>query len=150
MLVVLGAAYALVAASTTPFSRQANLATALPIVVLAVAAVIRWPLRPQRSAGARARSPARVGADGGGAGHPFAGWVVLGLLIVGWEFAQYLLPGSRALHPTLSSMTDAVDRYYVLKAVVFFLWLWLGAAIVRAGTALDPAGEGLIAPSEVP
>ena len=52
---------------------------------------------------------------------------------MGWELAQYLLPGSRAHHPTLSSMADAVDRYYPLKVVVFFGWLWLGAAIVRDG-----------------
>ena len=55
-----------------------------------------------------------------------------------WELAEYAARGSRADHPTLSSMADAVDRYYVLKAVVFFLWLCLGAAIVRQGRAAGP------------
>ena len=37
-------------------------------------------------------------------------------------------------------MTDAVDRTYALKALVFFGWLWLGWCIVRAGTrATGPA-----------
>jgi hypothetical protein len=32
-------------------------------------------------------------------------------------------------------MADAFDRYnYVLKAIACFAWLWLGAAIVRAGS----------------
>jgi hypothetical protein len=32
-------------------------------------------------------------------------------------------------------MADAFDRYnYGLKAVASFAWLWLGTAIVRAGT----------------
>jgi hypothetical protein len=52
---------------------------------------------------------------------------------VAWELADYAARGSRADHPTLSSMLDAVDRYFVLKAFVFFLWLYLGAAIVRRG-----------------
>jgi hypothetical protein len=36
-------------------------------------------------------------------------------------------------------MVDAVDRYYVLKAVVFFAWLCLCAFVVRAGTARSEA-----------
>jgi hypothetical protein len=145
-LVGLAVAYALVAATTTPFSTQADLATALPIVVLAVAVVIRWPLSPGRGAERRARASARTH----GAQHPFAWWVVLFAAIAGWELAQYLLPGSRALHPTLSSMADAVDRYYPLKAVVFFGWLWLGAAIVRDGRPHDPARGGIVAQGEDP
>ena len=55
-------------------------------------------------------------------------------MIVAWELVQYVARGSRGAHPTLSSMADAVDRTYVLKAVVFFGWLCLGALIVRKGT----------------
>ena len=54
--------------------------------------------------------------------------------IVVWELAQYVARGSRGAHPTLSSMADALDRHYLLKAVVFFGWLCLGAFIVRQGT----------------
>jgi len=67
--------------------------------------------------------------------HPYLGWVVLVGLIVAWELVMYLVRGSRSAHPTLSSMADAFDRYnYGLKAVACFAWLWLGTAIVRAGT----------------
>jgi hypothetical protein len=121
LLVVLLAAYALVAATTTAFTGSANLVTALPIVVLAVLVVVRWPLRPH---------PLRAEP---GAGHPWRAWVVLFGALVAWELYEYAARGSRADHPTFSSMLDAVDRTYVFKAVVFFLWLFLGAAIVRRG-----------------
>jgi hypothetical protein len=31
-------------------------------------------------------------------------------------------------------MADAFDAHYLLKASAFLAWLWLGAAIIRAGT----------------
>jgi hypothetical protein len=121
VLVVLLGAYALVAATTTAFTGSANLVTALPIVALAVLVVVRWPLRPH---------PLRAEP---GAGHPWRAWVILFGALVAWELYEYVARGSRADHPTFSSMLDAVDRTYVLKAIVFFLWLFLGAAIVRRG-----------------
>ncbi len=121
LLLVAGAAYALAAATTTAFSRPANVVTALPIVVLAVLVLVRWPLRPHVPELATETS------------HPWRAWVVLFVGILAWELAEYGARGSRASHPTLSSMLDAVDRQYVLKALVFFLWLCLGAAIVRKG-----------------
>ncbi len=41
-------------------------------------------------------------------------------------------------------MADAVDRYYVLKALVFFGWLCLGAWIIETGTQ-PPASPGAAA-----
>jgi hypothetical protein len=121
-LVVVGvAAYALGAATTRAFTQPANLLTALPIVALAVLVVIRWPLRPRRAA---------ASSD---VAHAYRAWVVLFAAVVAWELATYAARGSRADHPTLSSMADAVDRSYPLKALMFFLWLYLGAAIVRRG-----------------
>ena len=114
-------AYALGAAGTTAFTKPADILTALPILALAVLVVIRWPLRPR---------PRRVGADGT---HPFRAWLVLFAAIVLWELVDYAARGSRADHPTLSSMLDAVDRFFVLKSVLFFVWLCLGAAILRKG-----------------
>jgi hypothetical protein len=114
-------AYALYAAGTTPFTRSANIATGLPIVAVVVMAVVRWPLRAR---------PLTLGPD---AGHPWRAWVCVFGAVVAWEVAEYAARGSRADHPTLSSMLDAVNRYYGLKVIIFFLWLYLGAAIVRRG-----------------
>lgn len=124
-VVVAGAAavaYSLVAAATTAFSGPANILTAIPIIMLAVLVVIRWPLRPR---------PTLLTAEGT---HPFRAWVGLFAAVVLWELAEYAARGSRADHPTLSSMLDAVDRFYLLKALVFLGWLYLGGAIVRRGT----------------
>lgn len=124
---VVAAGYAVAAASTTPFTWAADVMTAVPIVAVAVGAVVRWPARPDRSA--PLAGDGRAGPDP----HPYVGWVVLLAVVVGWELAEYLWRGSRAAHPTLSSMADAFDAHPVAKAVAFFAWLWLGAAIVRAG-----------------
>jgi hypothetical protein len=121
ILGAVAAAYALVAATTTPFSTAADLVTGVPIIVLAVLVVVRWPLRPR---------PLTLDP---GRSHPWRAWVVLFAAVVVWELVDYAARGSRADHPTLSSMLDAVDRHYILKAVVFFRWLWLGAAIIRHG-----------------
>jgi hypothetical protein len=124
------AAYALFAASTTPFTRSANIATAVPIVAVVVAVVVQWPLRAR---------PLRLGPD---AGHPWRAWVCVFGAVVVWELAEYAARGSRSDHPTLSSMLDAVNRFYGLKVIVVFLWLYLGAAIVRsAGRRQRPAGS---------
>lgn len=121
MLVVVLVAYALFAAGTTPFTRSANIATAVPIVAVVVLAGALWPLRAR---------PLRLGP---GAGHPWRTWVCVFCAVVAWELAEYAARGSRADHPTLSSMLDAVNRFYGFKVILFFLWLYLGAAIVRRG-----------------
>ena len=123
--VILG--YALWLAATTPFSSPANILTAIAIVVVVVLAIIRWPARPTRALIAGDERPR----------HPYLGWVALFVVIVAWQLVMYLVRGSRSAHPTLSSMADAFDRYnYVLKALACFAWLWLGSAIVRAGTPI--------------
>ena len=128
-LLLVGVGYALVAAATTPFTGAADVLTGLPLLVFVVAAVIRWPWRPVRMAS----------LVGPGPRHPYLPWAIVAIALVGWETANYLLPGSRADHPTFSSMTDAVDRYYGLKAIVFFLWLSLGWMIVERGAATSGA-----------
>lgn len=124
---LVGAGYALAAAATTPFSSAANIVTAVPIVALAVLVVVRWPARPR---------PVRPASGGR---RPFLAWSALFAAVVGFELVEYLVPGSRSAHPTLSSMVDAVDRYWLLKALVFFAWLCLGASIVHLGTPSAPA-----------
>jgi hypothetical protein len=124
LLAGVGCAYALVAATTTPFSKPADVMTAIPIAALAVGVVWQWPARVV---------PVRLRGDDV-PDHPYRLWVVLFAVFIAWELFNYLAHGSRAEHPTLSSMSDAVDRYYPLKALVFFGWLRLGWAIMRRGT----------------
>ena len=118
------AVYALCAATTTPFTWAANVVTAVPIVVLAVLALARWPAHPE---------PLRL-PEAQRVRHPYRPWVVLSAGVVAWELVEYLARGSRAAHPTLSSMLDALDRHYAGTAVLFFCWLCLGALIVQRGT----------------
>jgi len=139
LVVGLTVAYAFGAAATTPFSVAADVVTAVPILLLAVAAVVCWPLHPHASP-----PPADGVADAGAAGadarsHPFRPWVAITAVVVAWELVEYLAPGSRGAHPTLSSMADAVDRIFVCKALVFFAWIWLCILIVRSGRAAPGA-----------
>lgn len=118
-----GVGYALGAAATTPFTLAANVMTAIPIALLVALAIARWPLRP---------TPVRAPGH-----HPYRAWAVVGVAILLWEIVVYTARGSRAAHPTFSSMVDAVDRYYVLKAILFFAWLCVCAVVVRAGTPVE-------------
>jgi hypothetical protein len=136
MALALGAiAYSLAASATTPFSATANAATALPIAAVTVLAIAHWPLRSRPGS-----QPAVVPEGVNARGHPLRAWIVLVAVVVGFELFEYLAPGSRGAHPTVSSMADAVDRSRGLKAVVFLAWLCLGVAIVCAGTPARAAG----------
>ncbi len=137
MLVAGGVAYALGVAATRSFTVAADVMTGIPIVAVAILVVASWPLHP------RALQPV---APSRGA-HPYRSWAALFGVILVWELAQYFARGSRGAHPTLSSMTDAIDRYYPLKALVFFGWLCLGALIVRKGARAPAAST---APAEAP
>jgi len=123
-LIGLAAAYALGAAATTPFTGPADVMTAVPIALMAVLGVARWPARPRPR-------PVPAGT------HPYLPWLALVAVVVAWELANYLAPGPRGSHPTLSSMADALDHHYLLKALVFFAWLCLGASVLRLGTQMD-------------
>jgi hypothetical protein len=59
--------------------------------------------------------------------------VVLVVTFTAWELFNYLVHGSRANHPTFSSITDAIDRFYLLKTLLFVGWLAFGWRIVVAG-----------------
>jgi NADH:ubiquinone oxidoreductase subunit 6 (subunit J) len=129
--VVIG--YSLGAAATKPFTTAGNVITALPIVVLAVAVVVRWPLRT-----GVVRLPRR---QTGSAGHPYRPWVVLFAVLAAWEVFSYLVRGSRADHPTFSSITDAIDRYYVFKVVLFAVWLAVGWLVLQRGARRTARGS---------
>jgi hypothetical protein len=127
VLLVGGTAYSLVAASTTPFTLPADVLTGLAIVGMAVLLAVRWPLRPRTL---RAGAAERAGTIG----HPYLPWLALLIVFVGWELFNYLVHGTRADHPTFSSITDAIDRFYLLKTLLFLSWLAAALVIVRSGS----------------
>jgi len=53
---------------------------------------------------------------------------------VAWELFNYLVHGSRANHPTFSSITDANDRFYVLKSLLFLGWMASAWVIIGRGS----------------
>jgi hypothetical protein len=122
-----GVGYSLIAASTTPFTLPADALTGAAIVLMAVAVCVRWPLRT-RTLRSRSAAPTSVG------GHPYLPWLALIVVFVVWELFNYLVHGTRADHPTFSSITDAIDRTYVLKALMFLGWLAGAWVIVRRGS----------------
>jgi hypothetical protein len=124
LLLAGGAAYAFILATTTAFTTGADILTALPLAALAVAIFLRWPLRTRT-----VRFPRTAPA-----GRPFRPWLAWFVLLSAWEAYEYLARGSRAEHPTFSSMSDAVDRYYLLKVLVVLAWLALGWAMLRRGS----------------
>ncbi len=128
VLLVGAIAYSLIAASTTPFTKPADIVTGLAIVAFAVLVCIRWPLRT------RSLPPSS-------AGHPFVPWLLLFVLFTAWELFNYLVHGTRANHPTFSSITDAIDRFYLLKALLFLGWLAGAWVIVRRGSRAAPGAN---------
>jgi hypothetical protein len=129
VLLVGGGAYALIAASTTPFTLPADVLTGVAIVAMAVLVLVRWPLRTKkvRAAAAAASSPST-------GGHPYLPWLGLVIIFTAWELCNYLVHGTRADHPTFSSITDAIDRFYLLKALLFLGWMAGALVIVRRGS----------------
>jgi len=119
-----GVGYSLIAASTRPFTLPADALTGAAIAFMAVAVCVRWP---QRTRYLRSGAPA-------GSGHPYLPWLGLVLVFVVCELFNYLVHGTRADHPTFSSITDAIDRTYVLKALLFLGWLAGASVIVRSGS----------------
>ena len=95
--------------------------TAVPVAALAVGAIVYWPRHP----GQDSRRTATATGTG-------PGWSPLATVVV-WELVNELGPGPSGDHPTLSSMLNAVDRHYGLKALVFLAWLGLGWTVVRLG-----------------
>jgi hypothetical protein len=143
-LVVGGVAYSLIAASTTPFTLPADVLTGLAIVAMAVLVIVRWPLHTRsRSSSSSSVStstsslsslPAGTAGSGGRTAHRYLPWLLLLIVFVAWELFNYLVHGTRANHPTFSSITDANDRFYILKALLFMVWLASGWVIIGRGS----------------
>jgi hypothetical protein len=125
VLLLVAAAYAGWAATTTPFTFEGDVATAIPLVVLAAAVLAQWLARDRGVPGPLRRLDPPAATTG-------AVWPVPAALggLLGWELYNYFsLP--RALHPTVSSLYDAAAGATAWKAVIFLAWLALGWALVR-------------------
>ncbi|HEX4244148.1 MAG TPA: hypothetical protein VHY77_01160 [Acidimicrobiales bacterium] len=115
--------YAWFAALTTPFTARANVMTAMPLLTAALGAA--WLGHIRRAPPKSGEEPARPTGN-----RLWPWWVGLGV-VGAWELFSYLqLP--RFEHPTFSSLYDSASRWQPLKAALFFGWLALGWAIVRA------------------
>jgi hypothetical protein len=125
-----GCAYALVEAATTPFTVAADVITGGALLGMAVLVIRCWPLH----ASARTVRGVRTVRTVRGVPGPYLPWLVFVIVFVAWELFNYVVPGSRADHPTFSSITDAMDRFYGLKALLILGWLALGWSIIRRGS----------------
>jgi hypothetical protein len=126
--------YSLIAASTTPFTLPADILTGLAILAMAAAVAVRWPLRTRKVRAATRLEGASSGGGSGDGGHPYLPWFGLFVVFLVWELFNYLVHGTRANHPTFSSITEAMDRFYLLKAVLFLAWMAAAWVIVRRGS----------------
>jgi len=133
-VVLLGGAigYSLIAATTRPFTLPADVLSGLAILGMAAAVALRWALGTRK-----VRAATRIaggGPTGGRGGHPYLPWFGLFVVLVVWELFNYLVHGTRADHPTFSSITEAMDRFYLLKALLFLAWMAGAWVIVRRGS----------------
>jgi len=122
-LLLVAAAYAAWASSTSPFTVPADVAVSIPGATFVAALVLqrRWPDGPWRRL-PRARPP-RVGGA--------AGWLVGIALLVGVELAAYFHGGPRASYPTISSAGHALFRWRAARAAGWFGWLGTGWFLAR-------------------
>ena len=123
VLLVVAAAYAAWASTTSPFTTAADVAVSVPAASFASALVLqrRWPAGPWRRL-----TPVRP-VRGGTAG----AWVVVVGLLVGMELASYFHGGPRAAYPTISSAQDALFHAQAARAAGWFVWLVVGGFLAR-------------------
>ncbi len=113
--ILVGVAYAAYASGTVPFTVAADITIAVPIVLVGALTVrwwSRWTTVPR--AIPRGSWP----------------WATLAVAVIVWEILSYLaLP--RAMHPTLSSLSNRAMELRAAKAAFIVVWLWIGGALVR-------------------
>ncbi len=122
------------ASGTRTFTWQAEILTALPLVAVAVGALLTDAGRTRRRdilvpTGVRGRHGPEPSDDR--LHRPsVAAWAAIAAVVVLWELATYA-SSPRSAHPTLSSILDELTGGHFGKAVVFILWLGLGWYLVR-------------------
>lgn len=111
------------ATETTPFTVGADATVAVALAAATVGLVVQRAAWRPRWLARRSPPPSSHPAGRGWT------WLVLAMLVGGWEVASYLA-APRADHPTLSSLLDAADRTPVGRGVAFVAWLALGWYLV--------------------
>ena len=116
--------YALALASTRPFTAPADALTAVGLAAGGVGLTARLVGDSRATRGDDSAPPTErvVGS--------WLPWVVLLVVVVGWELYCYF-GGPRPAHPTVSSLYDLAARYRLLKALIVLAWLALGWELVR-------------------
>jgi hypothetical protein len=118
-------AYGVLASFTKPFTLNADVVTALPLVT-AVMVAVWWRQRPSRSV---AVVPSEI-EDPRWSRWSYV-WAVPLLALTAWELYCYTqLP--RQQHPTLSALIDMFDANRAGKIVAVALWLGLGFFLVAS------------------
>jgi len=121
------AAYAWWAATTTPFTVGADVATAIPLGVLVALALAQG--RASRRGNELARPLRRLDRPTGARG---AAWPLPGVLLAAVAFELYnRFSSPRSTHPTVSSLYDAAAGPHAWKAVFVLAWLALGWDLLR-------------------
>ncbi len=118
--VTVAAGLAAWAALTEPFTAGAEAVTGLGLFLIAAAMALRWRRAP---AGPWPVAPAAPLER-------WWPWVAFATVVVAWELVSFFL-GPRVDHPTVSSLYDSATRSRAVRGACFFLWLWLGVALVR-------------------
>jgi hypothetical protein len=108
-------AYCALASRTTPFTDSADIVTALPIAVAALAFVLRITRHDPTKVTKEPLSPRPRRWP----------WCSLVGAFAVWELFSYF-EQPRSEHPTISSLYDGISNIWPLKAAVFFSWLALG------------------------
>ncbi len=136
MFVLGGSAWAVWVDRTRPFTWSANVATAVPIVMVAAFAIssvvgtVQSTGEPARDGGpARGRGPDR-GEAPGSTGRRGLAWPIAAMVVVSFELVNFV-QGPRSSHPTLSWMLDSLDAVWWIKGVTFLGWLALGVYLAR-------------------
>lgn len=120
-------AYVALTSLTRPFTLEADVAIALPVVAAVPAAALR--IRAGRRPGSAIRQagnskpepkPDRLSLT----------WVTMALVIAGWELYSFT-SSPRSAHPTLSTLIDLLDSTRIGKFAAIALWLAGGWYLVR-------------------
>jgi hypothetical protein len=138
LLVAVGVVYSWWATGLRPFTATAYVAVGIPVLVVALGAVIAARRASGPPGNGRWRTTNRVqAAPTGPVWRQAAPWIVIGCAGLGLEIAGLALGGRSARLPTLSTVADHALRWHGTRWVLFVAWLACGAALVGRGALVS-------------